>query len=140
MPNTTIVVVDDSADDIFFIKRVFEAGGIFSEFVVAEDAHKAIRLLSSPMGVGVRVVFIDIQLPGMNGLEFLEWLRGQSSLVHIKAVMLSASDDPAHFARARALGAQGYLVKYPSPAKAAAILAWVLSDVKSPAFPTTNPR
>lgn len=121
-----IVIADDSEDDVFFLKSVFTAAGISSPHVVVNNGKEAMDFLSTEAATEVRVLFLDIKMPLVNGFEVLEWARKQPSLTHLKIVMLSGSDDPHDIQRARDLGADRYLVKYPSPAKAAAILNDVL--------------
>lgn len=57
------------------------------------------------------LLFLDLNLPGMNGFQVLEWLRGQVHLRHICVVMLSSSPDMRLFFKVRELGADHLFVK-----------------------------
>ena len=54
---------------------------------------------------------LDVRLPGMSGLDLLEWIKGQASLRAVRVVMLSAALDPAALDRAHEAGADGFLTK-----------------------------
>jgi CheY-like chemotaxis protein len=58
-------------------------------------------------------VFCDIKMPHRNGFEVLRWFRQQEKLAPIRFVMLSGSNETVDHERARELGADQYLVKFP---------------------------
>lgn len=72
------------------------------------------------------VVLLDVQMPGMGGLEALRRLLELDRRVTV--VMLTAGESPAQVAEAVTMGAQGYLAKDASPQEIAAVLATMAAD------------
>jgi DNA-binding response OmpR family regulator len=61
-----------------------------------------------------RAVFLDVKMPHLDGFETLKWIRAQKHLRRVCVVMLSGSGEGRDIELARTLGANDYLVKYPS--------------------------
>lgn len=83
--------IDDDADDgLFFMEAVKE---ISSEAtcLVLSSGDNAVDFLSHDMGVLPDYIFLDINMPGMNGKECLVKLRGMRKLVNVPIVMFSTS-------------------------------------------------
>jgi CheY-like chemotaxis protein len=57
------------------------------------------------------LVLLDLQLPGLSGLEVLEWIRRQGALDSLPVLLLTTSTDPADINTAFRLGANAYIVK-----------------------------
>ena len=113
-----ILLVDDSEDDVFFMQRALDAAGISNPVFVAEDGLKATDYLSGAGQYGDRntfplpaLIFLDLKMPGKNGLEVLAWLRRQEDLRGIVVVILTSSQEPSDLRQAYHLGANSYLVK-----------------------------
>lgn len=121
---TSILLVEDNDDDLFFFRRVLLKAGITAPLAVATDGQKAIDHLNAPAHGATlpRIVFLDLKLPLKSGFEVLEWVRAQPSLSHVVVVILSSSAEARDIDQAFRLGAQGYLVKYPAPAVFRALL------------------
>ena len=119
MPQPLIVAVDDEADDIFFLRHIINKTGFphrFQPFANGEAAVMGLTsLIEQENAFALPLVcFLDIKMAAMNGFDLLKWVRSQRSLDAVPAIMFSSSDDPHDVERARELGAQGYLKKYPS--------------------------
>jgi CheY-like chemotaxis protein len=118
LPPPYLLLVDDSDEDMFLFKRLVQRTGITLPCQSATGVAPAIALLNAAMqgdlGGRPRGCFVDIKMPGQNGFDLLAWIRGQPLLATMPVIMLSSSDEPADLARARELGAQCYLTKYPS--------------------------
>lgn len=107
----TVMIVDDSPATRRMIRRVLEMTGLpVDEFIEAGDGQQA---LSQWEQTPVDLVFTDINMPGMNGEEFLEELRRRNLLVPVLVISTDATHDRQE--RMRALGAHGYISKPFSP-------------------------
>jgi CheY-like chemotaxis protein len=139
-PLPPVLIVDDSVDDVFFLRRSLVKAGLKNRTVHFEDGSDVLVFLkgicASTTDDG-RVVpalgFIDIRMPCVGGFEVLEWVRHQPILQTMKWVVVSTSSLPADVECARALGAFEYLVKYPDTARLSELLARAL-----PANSTTD--
>jgi CheY-like chemotaxis protein len=69
------------------------------------------------------LLFLDIKMPRRDGFEALRWIRQQAALRDLNVVVLSGSDEPKDIARAKELGANRFLTKYPAPEVFAGIVA-----------------
>jgi CheY-like chemotaxis protein len=112
-----ILIADDDDDDIFFAVRALKKAGITTPILTCNSGNELVDtlsgLLADAKGVLPRVVFLDVKMPLMGGLEALKWIRSQKRLNEVPVVMLSGSKEPRDTELARCLGADGYLVKYP---------------------------
>jgi CheY-like chemotaxis protein len=101
----TVLVVEDCLELQNYLRLLLEVDRYQVE--VAGNGEEALRRLSN--GCTPRVVLLDMQMPGMDGLETLQMLRRLHPVT--KVIMCSAVDDPDKIRQAMALGAQAYLVK-----------------------------
>jgi CheY-like chemotaxis protein len=114
-----IVAVDDEPDDIFFLRRLLRKVGVAHRLQPFSNGDAAMVALSALGGNGASadlpiVCFLHIKMMGTSGFYLLKWIREQRNLDGLPVIMFSSSDHPEDVDRARELGAQGYLSKYPS--------------------------
>ena len=69
------------------------------------------------------LVVLDIEMPGMNGLQVLTDIRTTRNQTDLPVIMLSGSSEQHDRAQASRLGATGYLLKYPTPEQVKAVIA-----------------
>ena len=101
----SILVIDDSMMVRKQVGNALKAQGY--NIVEAVDGVDALEKLAS--NPETRLVVCDVNMPRMNGLEFLEQLATRKTSVPV--VMLTTEGQPELIARAKALGAVGWLVK-----------------------------
>ncbi len=115
----TVMVIDDSETDLLFARIVLERACVAHRLLLLESAQEALQLLVGPPAFAVDLILLDINMPGMNGFEFLTAYARQCARP-VPVVMLSSSPDPADRERACRHGfVRDFLTKPLSPAAAA---------------------
>lgn len=110
MERKVCVLIDDDADDREAFAIAMAA--ISSEFdvVLIENAMDAIRRVRDKQLIP-DVIFLDLNMPGVNGYEFLVYLKGQIRYMRIPVVVYSNSGDPEEIRRTTKLGAAAFFKK-----------------------------
>ena len=106
-----VVLVDDDETDATSVQRAFERAGVESHVFFAGDALEGLKLLRSGSVPAKHLVLVDVNMPRMSGIEFLQALRGDPKLADTVVVVLSASRDARDVREAYRLHAAGYLLK-----------------------------
>lgn len=98
----TVVVIDDSETDLLFARIMLERAGIAGQLLLFGSAQEALVLLQGDQAAAVDLILLDINMPGMDGFEFLDALDGLAAQGRRRppVVMLSSSPDPADRVRA----------------------------------------
>jgi CheY-like chemotaxis protein len=114
----TILLVEDSLDDAFFLKYELRKTGIKTPIRVVEDGQGAIDYLTGTGKYANRaefpfptVIFLDLKLPLRSGFDVLVRMRKEEALSRIPVFVLTGSSEARDRTRALELGARDYLVK-----------------------------
>lgn len=120
----SVLIVDDSLEDRYLLKRSLSRTGLSLVVLEADGGQPALDILSTPLDKlredhpavdSPIVLFLDINMPGMNGWEFLEILSKKENEIRVKpmvVMMYSTSDGEADISKARQdAKVAGYLVK-----------------------------
>ena len=114
MPNKPvriILVEDDEVDNEMFV-RTMQRNELKYEVRRATDGRAALDLLAKVREDGESaMVFLDLNMPGMNGHEFLEALRSDPVLTKTPVFVLTSSDHPRDIAMAFGKNVAGYFLK-----------------------------
>jgi CheY-like chemotaxis protein len=109
-----ILFVEDDEDDMLLIRHVCKKAGI-DRFNFAGNGKRAVEALEPRLkdraGSEPPVIFLDLNMPEMNGFDFLRWLRKDNGIHTVPVIILSTSENPSDMQTAYALGANAYLVK-----------------------------
>jgi len=107
-----ILLVEDDEVDVMNVRRAFAKNHITNPLTVVGDGIEALRKLrSDEMPRDRRMVLLDLNLPRMNGIEFLRELRKDPALASTPVVVLTTSNDEGDRIDAYHLNVAGYLLK-----------------------------
>ena len=102
-----VLVIDDSASQRHNNIKVIEAAGCTA--IAASDGAEALELLLN--GHDFDLILSDVEMPNVDGWQFLEYVKTDEHFGHIPVVMITSLDADEHRQRALDLGACDYLVK-----------------------------
>lgn len=118
MNDGAILLVEDNSDDEALTRRGFEKVHLESRLIVVRDGEEALNyLLCAGRYEGrdvmdlPRVVFLDLQLPKIGGLDVLRAIRSDHRIRHVPVVILTSSRLQRDIQEAYASGANSYVCK-----------------------------
>ena len=121
-----VMMVDDNDNDLLFTRLTLQRCGVPCEVMAFTHAQAALDHLRDTPGHGVELILLDINMPVMNGFDFLdafERLPADSRQGTVVA-MLSSSSDPGDRRRAEGFASvKGYFTKPLDRATAASLLS-----------------
>ena len=106
MEGTSILIVDDNAQNLKLVRVVLANEGF--DVLTASNEEDALQLL---LTVTPRLILMDIQLPGMDGLELTRRLKADPATEAIRIVALTAYAMKGDDEKAFAAGCDGYITK-----------------------------
>jgi CheY-like chemotaxis protein len=116
MKFTKIMLVDDDEVNNFLNEEIIREMGIAQNIVVHTSGNEALLWLKENMnmngkGSPVDLIFLDINMPGIDGFEFLANLKTLGSLDQLPVVLLTTSDNVRDRDKAKGLQVRGYINK-----------------------------
>jgi len=117
MPHSqvTFLLVEDDDVDVMCLQRAFRELGIANQLVVANDGIEALEMLRGENGYDPipkpYIILLDLNMPRMNGTEFLTELRKDPAIKHSVVFVLTTSDDEQDKINAYEHHVAGYIVK-----------------------------
>ncbi len=133
-----VLLVEDDEVDVMNVQRAFKRHRIDNPLYVAHNGLDALNMLRGNDSTAVpehrRLVLLDINMPRMNGLEFLQELRQDESLKSTPVVVLTTSDADRDRLEAYRLNVAGYILKPVTFAIFAEVMAalnqyWALCEI-----------
>lgn len=114
----TILVIDDSEDDLFLIKNALTKTGVTDPIHLLRDGLEAIEYMMGEGKFGDRrkyayptFILTDLKMPGKDGFAVLEFLKQNPEWAVIPTIVFSGSADLDDIKKAYMLGASSYHVK-----------------------------
>ena len=114
-----ILHIEDNEGDALLFKRACEVAGLSAELHLVRDGAEAMAYLQA-RGDFARceqhpppdIVVLDLKMPGLDGFDFLKWLRNSRAIFSsIPVLVFTNSRSPEDRSRALREGAAGYFVK-----------------------------
>lgn len=113
---TNILLVEDDEVDVMNVKRAFKKNNITNPLYIANNGIDALVMLrgnGNPplMPPQQRIILLDLNMPKMNGIEFLRELRADPELKPIPVIVLTTSNEDRDKVEAYNLNVAGYILK-----------------------------
>lgn len=106
-----ILLVEDDEVDVMNVKRAFAKNNIKNPLFVAGNGVEALEMLNGDVIPLPKIIILDINMPKMNGIEFLKILRENDKLKNISVFVMTTSNEDSDKINAYNLNVAGYILK-----------------------------
>lgn len=115
-PQVSILLVEDDEVDIMNVKRAFRKNKISTPLEIAKNGVDALNMLRGSNGFAKLdprpgIILLDINMPKMNGIEFLQELRQDPELKSCSVFVMTTSNEDSDKIEAYRLNVAGYILK-----------------------------
>ncbi len=131
-----ILLIEDDNVDVMTVERAFRDLKIANHLVSTSNGEQALEYLRTNGNKKPCVILLDLNMPKMNGTEFLKIVKTDEALQKIPVVVLTTSSQQRDVVESFKLGAAGYMVKSVDYGKFVETirtinLYWTLSELPS---------
>ncbi|WP_223808917.1 response regulator [Rufibacter hautae] len=106
-----ILLVEDDEVDIMNVQRAFKKNNITNPLHIAHNGLEALEMLKEGAIPMPPIIILDINMPKMNGIEFLQELRKDPALNRISVFVMTTSNEDSDKINAYNLNVAGYILK-----------------------------
>ncbi|MBN1804257.1 MAG: response regulator [Sedimentisphaerales bacterium] len=106
-----ILLVEDDNVDVMTVKRVFNDLKIKNQLVTTANGEEALDYLKNDDNTIPGIIFLDLNMPKMNGLEFLGIIKTDETLKKIPVIVLTTSSQEEDIIESFKFSVAGYIVK-----------------------------
>lgn len=112
-----ILLVEDDEVDVMSVKRAFKRNNITNPLYLASNGLEALAMLRGEDGIPIkipaerRLILLDLNMPKMGGIEFLQELRSDPQLRNTPVVVMTTSNEDQDRVEAYNLNVAGYILK-----------------------------
>jgi CheY-like chemotaxis protein len=109
--NKPVLLVEDDKVDALIVKRAFQDLNIHNAIIYADNGEEALNYLINDKNDKPCLILLDINMPKMNGIEFLKELRKDESITNIPVVVMTTSRNEGDRKEMFELSVSGYMIK-----------------------------
>jgi CheY-like chemotaxis protein len=131
-----ILLLEDDEIDVAAIKRALKELNIKNPLVVCENGAKGLEWLHANLNALPAVIISDIDMPVMNGFEFLDKVKHDPDLLQLPVVILSTFREESDRANAFKRGVAGYMLKPIDTTKYLTIMETIAAYWRSSELPS----
>jgi CheY-like chemotaxis protein len=107
----SIMLVEDDQIDVMTVKRAFKEISITNPVIVCGNGIEALDYLRKPENKIPGIILLDLNMPKMNGIEFLMEIKQDQKLKLIPVIVLTTSKEEQDKFETYKLGVAGYMIK-----------------------------
>jgi CheY-like chemotaxis protein len=105
-----ILLIEDDAIEIMKFNRVLKTIGANHKIIEANNGEEALNILKEKQIIP-DIILLDLNMPRINGIEFLGILKHDDSLKYIPAIILTTSNNRVDILECYKIGIAGYVLK-----------------------------
>ena len=121
-----ILLVEDDSVDAMTVKRAMRDLQVGHSVIHSVNGEEAMKYLTSPDTEKPFVILLDLNMPKMNGIEFLKVMKTYPEIKTIPVIVLTTSKEQRDILDSFELGASGYMVKPVDYSKFVEILSRIM--------------
>ena len=106
-----ILLVEDDQVDAMTVKRALKEINVANRLDIVGDGEEALVFLRAPENESPCIILLDLNMPRMNGIEFLTVAKQDEALKRIPVVVLTSSREEQDKVDSFDLGVAGYMIK-----------------------------
>ncbi len=106
-----VLLVEDDNIDAMTVKRALKDLGENTLLVHSTDGEEALQHLKNEVNVRPCIILLDLNMPKMNGIEFLKIIKADEKLKRIPVIVLTTSREDRDVVESFKLSVAGYMVK-----------------------------
>ncbi len=106
-----ILLVEDDQVDVMTVKRALKELKVANPIDVTGNGEEALDFLSDKNNIEPSIILLDLNMPKMNGIEFLKIVKQDNGLRKIPVIVLTTSKEEQDRIESFNLGVAGYMVK-----------------------------
>jgi CheY-like chemotaxis protein len=107
----TILLVEDDRVDQITVKRALKDINVTNLLIIVNNGEEALEFLRDEKNEKPGIILLDLNMPKMNGIEFLKVAKHDNSLKRIPVVVLTTSKQDQDKIESFNLGVAGYMIK-----------------------------
>ena len=128
------MLAEDNGVDVMIVERAFKDLNIKNQLVCTGDGEEALEYLKNDSNKKPCIILLDLNMPKMNGIEFLKIVKADEVLKKIPVIVLTTSSQQQDIVESFKLSVAGYIVKSVDYAKfiqaiSTINLYWTLSEL-----------
>ncbi|PAW77627.1 MAG: hypothetical protein B9S32_10110 [Verrucomicrobia bacterium Tous-C9LFEB] len=101
-----VIVIEDNEDDRILLLRQLKSANMSEQIKFIPDGKEAIDYFqthTAALAQSLMVVFLDLKLPSVSGLEVLRAIRAEAALAHVPVIVMTSSNNPKDLEECQAL-------------------------------------
>jgi CheY-like chemotaxis protein len=106
-----ILLLEDSKHEVLLLKHTLKDLEVNNELIVADNGEEGLKYLSDRSNTLPGIILLDINMPKMNGFEFLKVVKKNPVFRCIPVIVLTSSNRKEDRFEAFSLGVSGYMTK-----------------------------
>lgn len=133
LPGVNVLVVDDSRMNLDVCRRILSIEGAHT--ILAESGEEALKVLKSESLANLDIVLMDLQMPGMSGLETTKKIRDELGLFDLPVIALTAGATITERELALSSGMNDFLIKPINPVQLIRVLRRYVEHARGAPLP-----